>query len=69
MKTLEEVKEYALKRIEGINYLCDQKKTRRGRHSIARSNAINQWENLIWLIDNPDYQPKEQEESPFTSSK
>ena len=59
----ERIKALIQRKIEGIDVICSERKTKRGKRSIGRSKVIEMLEDLIFRIDNPDYLNKEERES------
>lgn len=55
LKDRERIKVILQRKIEGVKFICLEKKTKRGKRSIGRSRAIEMLQDVIYLIDNPDY--------------
>jgi len=63
----ERIKAIIQRKIEGIEIICSEHKTKRGKRSFSRTRAKEMFEDVIFWIDNPDYVRKNTEESLSTS--
>jgi hypothetical protein len=55
LKERERIKGLIYNKIEAVNIICGEKRTKRGKRSIAKSKVLDMFGHLIFLIDHSEY--------------